>query len=133
LFPLLSLLCVAGALGVFAIWLFRGPRINVYPAVENGKVVFEIPHSGINGLLAFKVQEGGRTVWEITTAYEKGHQITYGVLPAGGNMAARQVVPPPGKLPPDIRGKRVTVSVEYQYDYGFAPCCDSFGTAVDIP
>jgi hypothetical protein len=130
---MLLLLCLVGASGFFAIWLFRGPRINVYPAIENGKVVFEIPYTGINGLLGFKVEEGERTVWAIKTSYERGHEITYGVLPTGGKMVAHQIVPPSGERLPDIRGKRVTVSVEYQYDSGFAACSDSFSTPLDIP
>lgn len=111
---------MAGGLGFFGIWLFGGPRINVYPVIENGNVAFEIRYSGINGLLGFKVEEGGRTLWAIKTSYERGHKILYGVLPTGGKLAARQLVPPSGERPPDIRGKRVTVLVQYQYDSGFA-------------
>ena len=109
------------------------PRIDISPVIENGQVVFNVPFSGINGLLSFGVNDGNDTLWAVSTSYEKGHKIVYGALPNGGNMAAKQTFPPQGSAIPDIRGKKVTAWVVYQYDSGFAACSGSFEKIVDIP
>lgn len=108
-------------------------RVDVSPAIENGQVVFNVPHRGINGILYFQVEENGETVWEVRTSYEQGHKIVYGELPSGGNMSAQQLVPEDGQAPPDIRGKRVTVKVSYQHDKGLAPSASTFEKEVLIP
>jgi hypothetical protein len=77
--------------------------------------------------------EGEKTLWSVSMSYEKGHRIVYGVLPTGGNMAAKQSTPANGAAPPDIRGKTVNVRVSYQYDSGFAACSGSIQRTVVIP
>ena len=111
----------------------QNPRIDVTPGVENGRVVFRIVARGMNGLLGFTVMEGTDTLWKVDTSYEKGTKIVYGVLPTGGNMAARQVFPSPGVVPTAIDGKQVTVRVDYQYDGGFTACLGYFAKSVQIP
>jgi hypothetical protein len=111
----------------------QNPRLDVTPRIENGRIVFNVLASGMNGLLGFAVIEGTNTLWEVSTSYEKGSRIVYGVLPTGGNMRAKQVFPPPGVVPPHIGGKTVTVRVEYQYDDGFAACMGHFEKSMQIP
>jgi hypothetical protein len=111
----------------------QNPRVDVSAAIENGQVVFNISHSGINGILGVGVKDGDKTLWAVSTSYEKGHKITYGLLPTGGNMTAMQTIPEQGEGPPDIRGKTVTVSISYQYDRPFAPCSGSAEKALVIP
>ena len=110
------------------------PRLDVQVAVEGGRVVFDIPRTDVNGLLGFWVKdEAGVVLWRVDLSYEKGRRITYGVLPAGGNAAARQVVPADGAAPPDIRGRRVVVRVTYQYDELTAPSAGNFEKTVQVP
>ncbi len=109
------------------------PRIDITPAIENGRVVFDVPFSGTNGLLGFGVSDGSKTLCAVSTSYEKGHKIVYGVLPTDGNMPAKQTFPPLGDALPDIRGKTVTVWVEFQSDSGLSACCSSFEKVVAIP
>lgn len=109
------------------------PRIDVSPVVENERIVFDVQHSGINGILGFRVEDdAGELLWDVRTSYEKGRKITYGVLPPGGNRSARQEFPPQGQPPPDIRGKTVTVCVEYQYDSP-APSSGTVRKTIRIP
>src|SRR6516162_9142792 len=99
------------SVGAWVLLLFgcgQNPRIDVVPEIENGRVVFKVPHSGINGILSFRVMEGDKDVWIVLPHYETGHRIVYGELPTGGNMPAEQTVPAPGQPLPDIRGKSVT-------------------------
>jgi hypothetical protein len=125
------------AVAVVVLLLISGcgqhPRIDISPTVEGGQVVFHVPFSGVNGLLKFAVKDGETMLWDVTMSYDKGHKIVYGVLPTGGNMPAKQVFPPPGQAPRDIRGRTVTVCVEYQYDDGFSACCRSFKKVVEVP
>lgn len=108
--PALALAAIFGCAGC-------GPRIDVRVAVEKDQVVFHVPHSGVNGLLLFRVQdEAGTPLWQVQLNYEKGERIVYGVLPTGGNAPARQDIPSGTRPPPDIRGKVVKVIVDYQYD-----------------
>ncbi len=111
----------------------QNPRIDVTPGIENSCVVFNIAARGMNGLLGFAVMDGTNTLWEVSTSYEQGTRIVYGVLPAGGNMPARQVVPGSGVVPAPIGGMVVTVRVDYQYDDGFAPCVGHFEKSMQIP
>jgi hypothetical protein len=111
----------------------QNPRIDVTPGLENGRVMFNIAATGINGLVRFAVMDGTNRLWEVSTSYEQGTRIIYGVLPTGGNMAARQVVPPSGVVPAPIGGMVVTVRADYQYDDGFAPCVGHFEKSVLIP
>lgn len=109
------------------------PRMDVQVAVEDGRVVFDVPRSDENGLLGFRVEdEAGAILWQVKMSYDEGRRITYGVLPTGGNMAARQVVPADGAAPPDIRGRTVRVRVEYQYDDP-APSAAHFDKVVRVP
>ena len=129
----LALLGVLAAVG----WVGCGqrPRLDVITSVdEKGRVVFEVPRSDVNGLLSLKVaDESGKLLWEVDMSYEKGTQITYGILPTGGNMTARQIVPADGAAPPDIRGRRVHIHVEYQYDEFMAPSAGHFEKFIDVP
>jgi hypothetical protein len=109
------------------------PHIDVTSGIENGRVVFDLTTSDINGLLGFVVMEGTNTIWEISTSYEKGTRIVYGVLPNGGNMAARQVFPSAGGVPASVDGKVVTVRVDYQYDNDGSACMGHFEKSMRIP
>jgi hypothetical protein len=110
------------------------PRIDVVPVVENQRVVFDIPHSGVNGILGFEVEdESGKPLWVVKTSYEKGRKFIYGVLPTGGNMEAQQEFPPANRLPAEVRGKTVTVLVTYQYDSHMAPCSGTYRKTVRVP
>src|SRR5579862_3856517 len=83
-------------------------RFDVSSAIEDGRVVFKLKYSRmVNGVLRFRVSNDYDTFWDLSTSYEKGNQIVYGVLPTGGNMPARQLVPPVGVPLPDIRGRTV--------------------------
>jgi hypothetical protein len=109
------------------------PRLDVVPTLEEGRVVFNVPFSGINGLLQFTVEdESGKRLWDVKTSYYKGHAITYGVLPTGGSTVIRQDFPPNDQPPPDIRGKTVRVSIEYQYDDPI-PSARTFKKTVQVP
>jgi hypothetical protein len=124
------------SVGAWVLLLFgcgQNPRIDVVPEIENGRVVFKVPHSGINGILSFRVMEGDKDVWIVLPHYETGHRIVYGELPTGGNMPAEQTVPAPGQPLPDIRGKSVTVRITYQFDSRFSACSGQFEKAVVIP
>ena len=110
-----------------------GPRIDVSAALKDGRIVFNVPHRGIAGLMGFEVKEGEKTLWAVSMRYEKGRKIIYGVLPTGGDAPAKQTVPPSSDAVPDLRGKKVTIKVEYQYDIGFAPCRTRFENVVEIP
>ena len=127
----LTSLCLA--LSVLLPGCGQSPRIDVTPGIQSGRVVFNIAASGMNGLLGFAVMDGTNTLWEISTSYEKGTKIVYGVLPTGGNMAAKQVFPPSRAIPATILGKLVTVIVDYQYDYASAPSVGHFEKSVQIP
>jgi hypothetical protein len=110
-----------------------GPRVDVQVSVVDGRVVFDVPWSGTNGLLGFRVEdEAGAVLWDVKMSYDQGHQITYGVLPTGGNMTAQQVVPPDGAAPPEIRGRRIRVRVTYQYDDP-APSAADFEKVLQVP
>lgn len=111
----------------------QNPRVDVTPGIENGRVVFNITARDINGLDGFAVMEGTNTLWEVRTSYDKGTKVVYGVLPAGGNMAAKQVFPPRGVVPKAIGGKTVTVRLGYQYDHGLAACEGDFEKSMQIP
>jgi hypothetical protein len=105
----------------------------VQVAVEDWRVVFDVPRTDVNGLLGFRVEdETGTVLWQVETSYDQGRRITYGALPTGGNMAARQVVPADGAAPPDIRGRRVRVRVKYQFDDP-APSAADFEKTVEVP
>jgi hypothetical protein len=108
------------------------PWVDVRARVEGQDVVFDIPHIGIEGIQGFRVEDTlGRSLWTVDLCYDKGHRITYGTLPAGGNMPARQILPTSG-APEDIRGRRVRVWVEYLYMVT-APCRGEFQKELDIP
>src|SRR5262249_42661221 len=109
----------------------QSPKVDVTAATEGERVIFHVPYSGINGILRFRVEDKeGAPLWDVVTSYEKGHRIVYGVLPSGGNMAARQEFPLDNRSPANIRGKTVAVVVEYQYDSGMAACCGTFRQVV---
>ena len=112
----------------------QNPKISVSATVEGQEIVFLVPHEDVNGLLEFKVEDDqGTTLWEVQLSYEKGHRLVYGVLPAGGNMPAKQVYPPNQQPPQSIRGKKVIAVVDYQFDDGFAPSSDSLRQELVIP
>lgn len=111
------------------------PTVDVLPVVENGQVVFDISHSGIvNGILGLRVEdESGAPLWVVKMSYEKGRTITYGVLPTGGNMTAKQEFPPEDRAPAEICGRTVRVTVEYQYDSKMTPFSSKFSKTVTVP
>ena len=110
------------------------PRIDVSVSIDDGRVAFDIPRRDVNGLLSFRVEDlNGKVLWQINVSYELGQRIIYGVLPTGGNMDAKQVIPSDGKAPPDIRGHSVRVIVEYQYDELMAPSAADFEKTVQVP
>jgi hypothetical protein len=111
----------------------QNPRIDITPGLESGHVVFNVAATGMNGLLRFAVMGGTNALCEVDTSYDRSTKVVYGVLPTNGNMAARQVFPPPGVTPASIRGKMVTLRVDYQYDHGFAPCVGHFEKSVQVP
>jgi hypothetical protein len=93
-------------------------------------VVFEVPHTDLNGLLRFRVDdEGGAVLWQIDLSSEQGRRITYGLVPTSG----KQLVPANGTAPPDIRGRRVQVRVKYQYDEFTAPSAAEFKKTIQVP
>ena len=108
------------AVFVFLLSLWAGyavidalPYVDVFATVEDGRVVFNIPHHGTS-LLSFDVEDSAeKPLWHVGLASEKGHRIYYGTLPTGGNMPATQAFPVAGKPPKDIRGKRVIVRLVY--------------------
>jgi hypothetical protein len=107
----------------------QSPRIDVTARIEDGEVVFDIPHTGINGLLRFIVKdEEGKSLWSVDLTYETGHKIMYGEVPKGG----KQQLPADGTRPPRIGGRAVVVIVKYQYD-DQVPSADSFSKTIHIP
>jgi hypothetical protein len=137
-YSLRSISVVAFIMATAAFFYFRGcgqhPVVSVSAKVEGNRVVFHIPHYDVHGLLGFEVSDSqGVVLWRISLPYEKGHSITYGVLPKGGNMAATQEIPPAPTSPPPIRGKTVVVRVDYQYDADFSPSIGSIRQQLDIP
>jgi hypothetical protein len=113
----------------------QSPRLDVSASIdEGGRVVFDVPRRGVNGLLGFRVEdEAGKVLWDVSMSYEQGRRITFGVLPTEGNMKARQIVPADGSAPPDIRGRRVRVRVGYQYDELTAASAASFEKTIQVP
>ena len=114
-----------------------GHSIDVTAAVEGGKVVFHVPHSRINGLLSFRVEdEAGDLLWHAKLDYEKRDRIIYGpVLVKDHNEAymwAKQEWPGAFQPPPDIRGKVVRVIIDYQYDT-LTPNAGQYVTTVKVP
>jgi hypothetical protein len=112
------------------------PKVDVTPTVQDDRVVFaiQVMEGEIDGLVGFEVQdEDGKTLWDVHLSCEKGNQITYGVLPTNEYMPARQEIPSEGEAPPDIRGKTVTVTVEYMYVYDLARCSSRIVKKVAIP
>lgn len=126
-----ALLCLV--LSLFLNGCRQHPRIDITPRVENGRVVFSIAATGINGLLGLAVMDGTNTLWEIRTSYDKGTRFVYGILPTSGNMPARQVFPPRHVAPAAIDGRRVTVRVDYQYDDAFSACVGHVEKSMQIP
>jgi hypothetical protein len=133
--PRASGLLVIALAALWACGCGQRPRLHVVPSLDAGsRVVFDMPRTDVNGLLEFRVEdEAGKALWHVHMSYEKGHRITYGVLPTGGNMTARQEVPTDGSAPPDIRGRRVQVRVTYQYDEFAAASAGHFEKTVDVP
>lgn len=114
------------------------PKIDVTANVENGKVVFDIPYSDINGLLGFAVtDEAGKAYWIMSLPYVKANQIVYGEFPPvddyRSTSSIHQTSPAEGQEFLDIRGKEVNVEVQYQYDEPFAACVGSFKKRIVIP
>jgi hypothetical protein len=110
------------------------PKLDVSAIIVDDEVVFEINHSGINGILNFQVSDETGVLWSVSTSYERGHRITYGVLPPRADdlhLEAEQKYPLAGK-PKGIRGKNVAVSITYQYD-DFVACAGHFNKNVQIP
>jgi hypothetical protein len=111
------------------------PRLDVTATVENGDVVFHIPHKGINGILELRVADASdKQHWIVETSYDKDCKFIYGMLPTGGNQPAVQVFPPENLPPTNIRGMTVLVEVTYQYDKWWATVTsDTFSKAIEIP
>ena len=111
----------------------QSPKMDVKPVIENGQVVFEVPHKGIISIHVFRIEdEDGKPLWDLHTTY-KGHRIIYGVAPASGSMRAQQKVPPEGEIPVPIRGRTVIVTVVYEYDENMTPSAGTYRKTVQIP
>ena len=116
------------------------PRIDVLVTIEDGHVVFDLPHSGMNYINNVKVLgDDGKPLWHIHVGGQKWQgkslKITYGVLPPAetdSNSAPHQFFPRENQPPRDIRGKTVQVEVYYQYDSP-APSMATFRKSVEIP
>ena len=110
------------------------PKLDVSASVEDEQVAFDVPRTDVNGLLSFRVEDlKGTVLWQVDMSYEQAKRIIYGVLPTGGNITAKQVVPSDGSAPPNIRGREVQVRIEYQYDEFAAASAASFVKLVQIP
>ena len=108
------------------------PWVDVHARLEGEDVVFDITHVGIEGIRKIRVNDNvGQRLWALDLQYEKGHRITYGIVPSGGSMPGRQIFPAEGR-PESIRGRRVTVWIEYFY-METAPCRREFRKEFDIP
>jgi hypothetical protein len=125
---------VLQAVPLFLLWgCAQLPTIEVAPAIESQQVVFDISHKDINGLLGFRVEdESGKPLWVVHMNYDTGHRIIYGVLPTD-IPTTRQEFPPEGRPPVSIRGKKVKITVEYQYDSNLTACMGSCTKTVQIP
>lgn len=110
------------------------PKVDVSVSIEDDEVVFNIQASGINGLLRFRVEDSeANLLWDVDLGYEKGTRIIYGVLPVNGSTPADQVFPPNRRRPSPIRGKRVAVFINYQFDDCFTPSSRYLKKTVIIP
>jgi hypothetical protein len=95
--------------------------------------VFDISAREINGILRFRVEDAsGDCIWDMRLPGEKYKQIEFGVVPEGTEVKTSQTFPADSKVPATIRGMRVKVVIEYQYD-ACAPCSDTFRKLVEIP
>lgn len=93
------------------------PQVDIRAVVEDGAVVFEVEHQGINGLIGIKVEDNsGETLWDVNLPYSRSGRIVYGMLPNEKGQSAKQVYPKSGAPPASIRGKKVRLLVQYQYD-----------------
>ena len=105
------------------------PKVDVTAGVENDQIVFSIACSDVNGILGFSVEDtSGTPLWKVDLNYFKGHKITYGTIPNGDT----QQLPKNGAAPPSIRGKKVRVRINVQYD-DWAPSARDFSKVLDIP
>lgn len=109
------------------------PRIDVSASLEGGRVIFNIDHHHINGLLRFQVRDSsGNLLWDLDLSYERSRRIEYGVLPTKGGRPAKQVYPPANTTLLDIRGTTVQILIEYQYDAPW-PSSGTFQKTIAIP
>jgi hypothetical protein len=105
------------------------PKVDVTAGVENDQIVFNIAYSDVNGILGFGVEDtSGTPLWKVDLNYFKGHKITYGKTPKGD----KQQLPENGAAPPSIRGNKVRVIVQVQYD-DWVPSARHFSKVLDIP
>lgn len=112
----------------------QNPKIDVTAKTENGKIIFDIPRKDINGLLGFRVGDGGgKYYWDVDLHYDQSRAITYGELPTAGNSDAAQVIPSDGSLPPEIWGKTITIFVDYQYDEFGAASVSTYEKTLQMP
>jgi hypothetical protein len=111
------------------------PKLDVVPRlVDDGHVSFDLSATGIREVYSFGVEDTfGNPIWEVDLHQKFNTKtIEYGVLPAGGRLAASQIFPPENKAPIEIRGKTVVVSVYYQYD-AYAPSTGTYEKTIQIP
>jgi hypothetical protein len=132
---LLVVICLVGV-GTILVWEILPASVDVSASIEDGLVVFTLSHTKVNGIMGITVEdEHGQPLWSVETSDVSGYKITYGVLPlpTQGNIPARQLFPPDGKAPEDIRGRNVIVDIGYQYDAGLSACGGGVAKAITIP
>jgi hypothetical protein len=111
--------------------------VDVVPRIVDDHVVFDIPTRNVHKIYGLTVEdESGKKLWSMSDA-TMGHYaggVVYGALPEGSGIHAGvgQTYPPDNKPPIDIRGKTVTVVVDYGYD-AIMPSASEFRKTVRIP
>src|SRR5437879_10090153 len=80
------------------------PRVDVNATIEDGHVVFDVPHSGLNEIMSVRIQEqgGGELIWHLSLGSQNAHKgslkVTYGVVPP---RETQLEIPPSQIFPPD--------------------------------
>jgi hypothetical protein len=117
------------------------PRVDVSATIEDGRVVFDVPHSGMNEIMSIRVKEqNGELIWHLSLGSQNWHKealkVTYGVVPPRETdleIPPSQIFPSDNTPPRNIRGETLNVLIEYQYDSGLAACAGSFSKTLKVP